>query len=216
MSGFIKFPRTFHIPGSKLSKSDKYLGSEDVRRLFKGPVHVSEKVDGANVSVHCSGDGQFLLQKRSGVITEDHEHFQYNAFRDWVYSNYDKLKKLPLNLVLFGEWLKCTHSVKYTKLPDYFLLFDVYDKEAKKWLGVPERDRVAKSLGIHIVPEIAEKKLVIEDIPGFIKKSFFSDQIMEGVIIRNGANGIRGKYVRGDFVQGNIHWDEKLEFNGLG
>lgn len=30
--------------------------------------------------------------------------------------------------VLFGEWLWARHSVAYTKLPAYFVAFDIYNK----------------------------------------------------------------------------------------
>jgi hypothetical protein len=37
--------------------------------------------------------------------------------------------------ILFGEWLAAQHSIAYDSLPDLFLAFDIYDKEAGRFLS---------------------------------------------------------------------------------
>ena len=39
-----------------------------------------------------------------------------------------KIQQLGQVEVLFGEWLWARHSVSYTKLPAYFVAFDIYNK----------------------------------------------------------------------------------------
>ena len=39
---------------------------------------------------------------------------------------------LTLNQVLFGEWCLARHSVPYTRLPGYFIAFDIYSKRSGK------------------------------------------------------------------------------------
>jgi hypothetical protein len=41
---------------------------------------------------------------------------------------------LTPNLILFGEWCYSKHSIHYTKLPDYFLAFDMYLKQIVAFL----------------------------------------------------------------------------------
>jgi hypothetical protein len=34
----------------------------------------------------------------------------------------------PGRHILFGEWCRAQHSVFYSRLPDYFLAFDIWDR----------------------------------------------------------------------------------------
>ena len=199
---FVKFPRTHWLPiGEKPYKSERYLTGKEVDNLFSGEVHVSEKLDGANVGISYH-DGILVLQKRGSFIG-DGEHPQYGAFKKWASSRYHPFSQLPEGTVLFGEWLFARHSIHYTRLPDYFFVFDVWQGG---FLPVEERDSLAERLGLYVPPTIYQGIIAIDDIPHLIRQSYYSDELMEGVVVRNSR--VRGKYVRPDFIRGQEHWSK--------
>merc|ERR1712241_1642543 len=59
--------------------------------------------------------------------------------------------------VLFGEWLWARHSVAYSKLPGYFVAFDIYNKRMGRFCSARERDRRLEGLDIPTAPRVAER-----------------------------------------------------------
>ena len=91
---FIKFPKTPHLQGSAVVDDDQICGLQFLTAApkMKGfdRICIQEKVDGTNVSVHFEADWVPTVQKRSGLVGTG-ERPQYNAFRDWVYSNLEMM-----------------------------------------------------------------------------------------------------------------------------
>jgi len=198
---FVKFPKTYWLPlGERLYKNERYLNQNELDDLFSGRVNISEKFDGSNVGLSFQQE-RLILQKRGGFVGEG-GHPQYGAFKEWANERYHQLSKLPEDMILFGEWLFAKHSIHYTRLPDYFFLFDVWQNG--NFLSVEERDTIAEKFGLYVPPSVYEGKIFLNDIPSLIRQSHYSDEIMEGVVVRNPR--IRGKYVRPDFILGEKHW----------
>ncbi|MFX5747767.1 RNA ligase family protein, partial [Acinetobacter baumannii] len=64
------------------------------------------------------------------------EHEQYEQFKKWCLTNVEKLWEiLESKYVLFGEWVYCQHAVTYDQLPDFFIAFDLLDKETETFLS---------------------------------------------------------------------------------
>jgi len=203
---FVKFPRTHWLPISeKPYKTERYLTKNELQKLFSQEVNVSEKLDGANVGLSFRQD-KLILQKRGGFIRTG-EHSQYGAFKKWAYERYEEFSHLPQETILFGEWLYVKHSIHYTMLPDYFIVFDIWQNG--KFLPVAERDSVAMRFGLCVVPTIYEGILSLDDIRSLIRESNYSDELMEGIVARGLKNpDLRGKYVRHDFITGQKHWSK--------
>ena len=92
---------------------------------------VEEKIDGTNVGIHFTTDGQLVLQCRGHLITEG-MHPQYDLFKQWTVVKRSVLEeRLEDRYILFGEWMYARHSVHYRQLPHYFFEFDIYDKESE-------------------------------------------------------------------------------------
>lgn len=208
---FKKFPRTHWLPIAKPHVGERQLTSSETQELFSEDINVSEKMDGANVGIQVV-DGEILLQKRGGFIGAG-EHPQYGAFKTYVLKRYEKIHNLPRDLVFFGEWCYAKHSVYYNSLPDYLLIFDIFDEERNTFLCARERDEIAREHGFEVVPTFFEGKATLDEIPQMIRRSFFSEELMEGVVVRNdildATNAIRGKYVREGFIAGDKHWSKK-------
>src|SRR5436190_1852834 len=63
---------------------------------------------------------------------------------------------LGLSLILFGEWCYAEHSVAYDALPDWFLVFDVYDRQEARFWSRTRRDALAGRVDLSVVPLLDE------------------------------------------------------------
>jgi hypothetical protein len=114
------------------------------------------------------------------------------------------------NLVIFGEWCFAVHSIEYTRLPDWWLLFDVWDKSAAKFWSADRRDRLTTELELSAVPRIAQGRFTRDDLVALLGQSKYGDALMEGLYIRADDGPFecgRAKLVRAEFAQSiDDHW----------
>lgn len=213
----VKFPRTPHILNlGAATDDDVILATPSVPT--SDHVVITEKVDGANMGFSLSSDrSRILVQNRSHYIsTSSHEQFKKLGL--WVDEHFDALKKVlgrdpyfAQRYILYGEWLVATHSIAYTRLPDRFLAFDLYDRSADKWVDRRSLENILHATGIRLVPVLYEGPMPDEhDLRGFVQRpSLYYDGPVEGVYVKTEKNGMviaRGKVVRSDFIAGNEHW----------
>ena len=158
----IKFPRTRHIfdaGGGGVSRDDLVMTSREAADFLKGKVlTVEEKVDGANLGISISKNFTIRVQNRSHFVTSS-SHRQFSTLDSWLsehsVSLFEVLK--PEKTILFGEWLYAKHSIHYTRLPSYFVAFDIYDTEESKFYTRREREKKLEGTGIPSVPLITER-----------------------------------------------------------
>lgn len=62
---------------------------------------------------------------------------------------------IPEGLQVFGEWLWARHSIGYSALPSYFLVFGVRDLATGIWASWEEVEIWATELGTVTVPVLA-------------------------------------------------------------
>jgi hypothetical protein len=232
---FVKYPRTPHLFGSKGTDDDKHLGDAESARFVTDPsLIVEEKLDGTNVGVHFTGDGEVVLQCRGHLITEG-MHPQYDLFKQWVaVKRFVLEERLEDRYILFGEWLYARHSVHYRGLSHYFYEFDIYDKQIGNFLILERRLALLEGTGLHTVPVIHTGAIDRELLASLIGPSRFNslfenpitgqiDHLMEGLYLRTEAKGVvtgRAKYVRPEFVEKvkqSEHWQHQaMTANRLG
>jgi len=224
---FVKYPRTPHLFGSKGTDDDKHLGEEESRRLLDDPsLIVEEKIDGTNVGIHFTADGQMVLQCRGHLITEG-MHPQYDLFKQWATVKRNAIEeRLERNFILFGEWMYARHSVHYRQLTHYFFEFDVYDKAKRSFLDLQNRLALLEGSGIETVPVIHTGSLTRNQLENLIGPSQFdshfenplthrTDNLMEGLYLRTESEGVvtgRAKLVRVEFVEKvkqSTHWQHQ-------
>ena len=224
---FVKYPRTPHLFGSTGTDDDKHLGRRESERLIAdGSLIVEEKLDGTNVGIHFTSAGRMVLQCRGHEITEG-MHPQYDLFKQWTSVKRAMLEAmLGARFILYGEWLYAKHSVHYRALPHYFFEFDVFDKDAGRFLDLAARLRLLKGTGLQTVPVVHRGAASIEELRGLIRGSAFDstfenpgsgrvDAVMEGLYLRTEANGFvtaRAKLVRPEFVEKvkqSDHWQHR-------
>ena len=224
---FIKYPRTPHLFGSRGTADDKHMDEAGSLAFISDPsLIVEEKIDGTNVGIHFSGDGEMVLQCRGHLITEG-MHPQYDLFKQWAMVKRSVLEdRLEFRYILFGEWLYARHSVHYRRLPHYFFEFDLYDKQTDSFLTLQERCRMLSGTGIHTVPVVhtgsATQKELVRLIGPSVYDSQFdnpmtgrTDNLMEGLYLRTESADCvtgRAKFVRPEFVEKvkqSEHWQHQ-------
>lgn len=231
---FIKYPRTPHLLGSTGTADDKHLGRRESERFIADPsLIVEEKLDGTNVGIHFTPAGRMVLQCRGHEITEG-MHPQYDLFKQWTSVKRPMLERmLGSRFILYGEWLYAQHSVAYRALPHYFFEFDLYDKDAARFLDLATRLQMLEGTGLQTVPVVHRGPATTEELRTLIGVSAYesvfehpgsgrTDAVMEGLYLRTEADGFvtgRAKLVRPEFVEKvkqSEHWQHRAMVpNGL-
>ena len=154
---FFKFPVTPHLAtlfGVEI-RDDKVMTERERSAFLTRKLTVEEKVDGANLGISFDSNGNVRAQNRGGYLTLPGPG-QWRKLWDWLGLRADTLfDTLMDRYVLFGEWCYARHSVSYSRLPDWFLGFDIYDRRSGRFLSVSRRDALCGKMGVAHVPFIA-------------------------------------------------------------
>lgn len=221
---FFRFPHTPHLAwlGEGVPRDDKVLSPREVTALLAGDVVVEEKLDGANVGLSLAPDGGLRAQNRGQYLAQPHAG-QFARLPAWLAQHGEGLRTvLTPNLILFGEWCAARHSLDYPALPDWFLLFDVYDRSAGRFWSSARRNALASRAGLMTVPQVLHGKTTVTALRQLVatKPSHYRQGPLEGVVIRRESPEwceARAKLVRPDFTQAiDTHWRQRaMEWNRL-
>jgi len=211
-----KFPSTPHLvwQGEADVRDDKVLTPAQVEVFLSGPVLVEEKVDGANLGLSFDATGRLRRQNRGNWL-EGKLSGQWERLRGWTAEHEARLRDvLPQDHILFGEWCYATHSVRYDRLPDWFLVFDVYDRKQRRFWSASRRDALAAAARFAVVPRVASGIFVRSDLLAMLDgPSALGDGPCEGLYLRREEGDWlldRAKIVRPDFTQAiSEHWSRK-------
>ncbi|MCY1348161.1 RNA ligase [compost metagenome] len=224
MKDLFRFPHTPHLAwlGNGEPRDDKVLSTREARELLAGDVVVEEKLDGANLGFSVSVDGKLQAQNRSHYLVAAYAG-QFSRLRSWMPAHEEHLiKALGADLIAFGEWCAARHSLTYEHLPDWWLLFDVYDRSERRFWSTARRNQWAVDLGISTVPTLDRGKLSLSGLERMLQEgsSAFSTGPLEGVVVRSEDDAwlkARAKLVRADFTQHiESHWRTRaLKWNRL-
>ena len=224
MSDFFRFPHTPHLAwlGEGSPRDDKVLAPNEVTGLLAGDVVVEEKLDGANVGFSLAPDGHLRAQNRGQYLAELHAG-QFARLPAWLAQHDEALRSvLTPNIILFGEWCAARHSLDYAALPDWFLLFDVFDRSLGRFWSSSRRNALARSVGLVTVPLVLQGKTTVTTLKQLVatKQSHYREGPLEGVVIRRDSSDwceSRAKLVRPDFTQAiDTHWRKRaLEWNRI-
>ena len=229
MKDFFRFPHTPHIawPAKGAPRDDKVLSSQEAQSLLSHPVTVEEKLDGANIGFSLDAHGRVQAQNRGQYLNAPFVG-QFARLPDWLAQAGDRVElalfgHIDTPVILFGEWCAARHSLDYDHLPDWFMLFDVYDKSQGRFWSVQRRNALAETYGfatvscLHqgIVTTLDQLKAMLKEIP-----SRYRSGSPEGVVIRHDSkhwSEARAKLLRPDFTQAiEEHWSRKrIQWNRL-
>lgn len=219
---FFRFPHTPHLVwlGQDTPRDDKVLSPAEAKALLAGDVVVEEKLDGANLGFSLALDCSLRPQNRGQYLGEPYTG-QFARLPAWLAQHGDALRGvLTPDLIVFGEWCAARHSLDYAALPDWFLLFDVYDRSAGRFWCSARRNALVLSAGLTSVPLIAHGRHSVASLKGLVTTcpSRYRQGPLEGVVIRQESAQwceFRAKLVRAEFTQTiETHWRKRtIEWN---
>ena len=206
---YVKYPRTYHLPWSNLLKDDRLMKDD---KCFEGKrVVVTLKMDGENTTMYND-----FIHARS-LNSSSHET------RKWVKGLWARISyMIDENMRICGENLYALHSVAYTDLPSYFMVFSIWvDNKCLSW---EETQDYSKIIGLDVVPVIYDG---IYDKDAIINAFKPYEKTNEGYVVRiadefsyGDFRRSIGKFVRPEFRQivnnSHGHWiSKKVEVNGI-
>ena len=222
MTDFFRFPHTPHIAwlAAGTPRDDKVLSPEEGDALLAHAVVVEEKLDGANMGISFGPDGVLRVQNRGQYLNKPFGG-QFARLQEWLAVREDTFfDALGDQLILFGEWCAAQHSLDYDGLPDWFMAFDVYDRQTGRFWSTRRRHELAQKLGVREVPRVSQGHTELPVLIEWVKshRSHYREGSLEGVVIRHEDDDWllqRAKLVRPDFVQSiEEHWRSRaLQWN---
>lgn len=136
-----KYPRTPHVPWSNsVSADDEVLSTAHVFKHMLGKeVVITEKMDGENTTLYRDH-----IHARS-LDSKDHPS------RHWVKQLWATIRHdIPAGCRICGENMYAKHSIYYTGLPSYFMVFSAW--QGKECLSWQDTEDICSILGLTTVP----------------------------------------------------------------
>ena len=208
---WVKYPRTYVLPWSEtVGEGDRMLAS--LAPLACAPVIATEKMDGENVSLYRD----FLHTRSVARIA--------HPSRAWLDAFWERIRgDIPDGWRICGEYLRVGHTVRYDRLPSYFMAFAVWD-DRNICLSWADTILFLARLGIEPVPVLYEGLLD----PVAIDRAWRGlGTPSEGYVVRTigeiayrDFRRLAGKFIRADYVQSepvrnNIRSGSSLSTNNL-
>lgn len=203
-----KYPKTPHLPWSPgVARDDTVIA--DLSHMRGERVVATEKMDGENTTLYRD-----YIHARS---------LSYNAHesRTWIRSLHASIRHdIPLGMRICGENLYARHSIAYTNLPSYFVVFNIW--QGKTCLSWDETVEWCALLNLQHAP-IFYDRIWDEHIIRAVYSTLTPPDPMEGYVVRVAREFTLdefplcvAKYVRANHVQTNQHWmHQAVTQNGL-
>ena len=226
LSDFFRFPHTPHLAwlGQGTPRDDKVLSPAEVAALLADGVVVEEKLDGANLGLSLAPQGGIRAQNRGQYLAMPCGG-QFARLPGWLAAHEAALADvLTPDMILFGEWCAARHALDYDALPDWFVLFDVCERQAQRFWSSPRRNALAAAAGLTTAPCLHAGPItlagLVEDCLSQPSCCRQGNQPLEGVVVRREDEAwclARAKLVRPAFTQAiDEHWRARaLQWNRL-
>ncbi len=222
MTEFFRYPHTPHIAwlAEGQPRDDKVLSPIEATLFLADEIVVEEKLDGANLGFSIGPDGGMRAQNRGQYLLAPFTG-QFARLDAWLTVHQDRLfDMLTESLIVFGEWCAARHSLNYDRLPDWWLMFDVYDRNSRQFWSTQRRNELASAMRATAVPCIHRGRVSLAQLQGWLAGEFsqFREGAVEGLVLRREDSlwlKERAKLVRPGFTQAIAqHWRERpLEWN---
>jgi hypothetical protein len=181
--------------------------------------YVQEKIDGANLGVSWRKNGP-IVRNRNNILKKGYSKIhtpakeQFKSTWNWVHDNRKDIQLvsdiLMSEIAIYGEWMWAYHSIKYDRLPDWFIAYDIWVVEDHKFLSPKKvEDLLSKTDISYIKPY----KTVLTSIGDVVRlsemKSDYTNGIREGIVIKT----VEGDFFKNSYKVVNKHFDRREDFN---
>jgi RNA ligase len=214
-----KYNRTFHLPWSAGATNDDKV-AKSVSSLIGVSLVITEKMDGSNVSL-----------EHNACYARTHSSLPTHPSFDQLKSLHAGIKyRIHEDMQFFGEWCYAKHSIEYSALPGYFMMFGIRqlmtdddDFTVSYWHPWINVEAFAAGFIVPTVPILlrnfkvkSEKELKeITDI--LMSQPSVCGGIREGVVVRlmdgfddeDFSTSVM-KCVRANHVQTDEHWKDQI------
>jgi ATP-dependent RNA circularization protein (DNA/RNA ligase family) len=196
------------------------MDAAEAKALLRRPASIEEKVDGGNLGLSVGSDCRLRAQSR-GHYLEPGTAGQWKPLWRWLALRETQLVPvLGSSLILFGEWCYAEHSAPYDALPDWLLLFDVYDRHDGRFWSRNRRDGLAGRVGLSVAPLLDEGVFSAASLSKQLGRSRLGNVPAEGIYLRWDEGDwllARAKVVRPGWVMASDeHWSSRpLKTNRL-
>lgn len=188
------------------------LGKEETDGILDAPVHVQEKIDGANLQVWFE-DGVIRVGSRNNDVTDRPDGFNGAVAYCQNHEGIKAFFKETPTWRLYGEWL-VRHTIHYKETAyNKFYLFDIHD--GTEFMPTPYVNAVAEKYGIE-APHYYGEMLVtdLEQLKALVGKSMLGEK-GEGVVVkRSDFKNKFGELVYGKLVSYEFMEDNAVTFGG--
>jgi hypothetical protein len=205
----IKYPRTMHLPFSPGLQNDDRVLANGTADWEGTEVVITEKLDGEGTTMYKD-----YLHARS-------LEFEAHPSREHIKAIHAQIAyEIPEGFRICGENMTAKHSIKYTGLPSYFRVFNIWNRLT--CLSWEETNEWCALLNLWTVPVLYQGKYS----DGLCQElcSKLDPETQEGLVVRptrafhmREYSSVVGKYVRKGHVQTTEHWlRQAIEYNQLG
>ena len=159
------------------------LHKAECAEMLHGPVHVQEKIDGANASIWLHEDGTIRCGSRNNDLIEKNNPF--NGFVEYV-QNHEGINKYMQDnprMRLYGEWL-VRHTIGYAESSyKEFYLFDI-ENPMGAMLEIEDIYKIAEKYGIKTAHYHGLfKNMTLEQVEELAGQSVLGEK-GEGIVIK--------------------------------
>ncbi len=189
-----KYPRTPHLEGSRLQPGDEDLSQINFAQIDGKHIVIEEKIDGANCAISFDDQGKLLLQSRGHYLTGGPREVHYNLLKQWANAHRNTFYEvLGSRYIMYGEWMYAKHRLYYDALPNYFMEFDIFDREKGVFLDTASRRELTSFMPVSSVIVLAEGtfKSTKDILKYLVKSNYVTDghiSNLEKYCVENGLN----------------------------
>lgn len=217
-----EYPRTPHLAYKPNTQTGDVVSEDHESQIVIGnpSTFFEEKVDGANCAIMMDDEGNPIIRNRTNILKKGYvkdtpAKIQFRSIWNWFYDNRKKFEQLNNifgePVAVYGEWVLALHGIRYNKLPDYFIGFDIWIPSRDLFVRTDHSREFLSNVGISI-PNLIKSGAInsFNDLDEMVKlPSLFSDELIEGVyikIIDHEKVIKRFKFIRQDYSQGS-NWN---------
>ena len=213
------YPRIPHLDKSISKMTHDDILSDKIE--YPIDCYVQEKIDGSNMGVSWYNNGP-VLRNRKHILRKGYSKIrtpakeQFKSAWNWVHDHKKDIQKISNKLksevTIYGDWMYAYHSIKYNRLPDWFIAYDIWVVEDDKFLSTIIVKNILLETKISYIEPI---KMVIKSDEEVVSlsemKSNYTDGIREGIIIKT----VEGIHMKNSYKVVNKYFNIRRDFNDV-